>query len=60
MKLRFSMAFHSQMVGKTNNMNEVLKKCLRNLVGVDQGDWVDYVGRMEFSWSLAMHLATKG
>jgi hypothetical protein len=56
MKLRFKMAFYSQMVGKTERVNQYL----RNLVGADQRDWVHYVGRAEFSCNVAMHLATKG
>jgi len=60
MKLRFSTAFHSQMDGKTELVNGVLKQYLRNLVGADQGDWADYVGRAEFSCNVATHLATKG
>jgi hypothetical protein len=28
-------------------------------VGVHQRDWVDYVGRTEFSCNVAMYLATK-
>ena len=59
-KLKFSTAFHSQMVGKTERVNGVLKQYLRNLVGADQRDWADYVGRAEFSYNVAMHLATKG
>jgi hypothetical protein len=55
-KLKFSTAFHSQMVGK----NGVVNQYLRNLVGADQRDWVHYVGRAEFSCNVAMHLATKG
>ena len=53
------MAFHSQMVGKMEHVNGVLNQYLRNLVGVDQGDWADYVGRAEFNYNVAMHLATK-
>ena len=60
MKLRFSTALHSQMDGKTERVNGVLKQYLRNLVGADQGDWADYVGRAEFSCNVATHLATKG
>lgn len=60
MKLRFSTALHSQMDGKTERVNGVLKQYLRNLVGADQGDWADYVGRAEFSYNVATHLATKG
>src|SRR6202022_3745377 len=44
-KLWFSTALHSQMDGKTQRVNGVLKQYLRNLVGADQGDWADYVGR---------------
>jgi hypothetical protein len=33
---------------------------LRNLVGADQRDWADYVGRAELRYNVAMHLATKG
>jgi hypothetical protein len=29
-------------------------------VGADQRDWVNYVGRAEFRYNVAMHLATKG
>jgi hypothetical protein len=44
MKPKFTTAFHSQMVGKPEHMNEVLNQYLRNLVGVDQQDWANYVG----------------
>ena len=44
MKLSFSTALHSQMDGKIKHVNDVLKQYLRNLVGVDQGDWANYVG----------------
>ena len=60
MKPRFSMAFYSQMDGKTKCVNGILKQYLRNLVSADQGDWADYVGRPEFSCNVATHLATKG
>ena len=59
MKLRFSMAFQSQTDGKTKRVNEVLKQYLRNLVGADQREWAEYVGRAEFSCNVATHLATK-
>ena len=48
------------MIGKPERVNGVLNQYLRNLVGVDQWDWADYVGREEFSRNVAMHLATKG
>ena len=60
MKLNFSTTFHSQMVGKTKRVNEVLNRYLRNLVGADKRDWADYVGRAEFSCNVAIYLATKG
>jgi hypothetical protein len=41
-------------------VNGVLNQYLTNLVGVDQRDWADYVGRAEFRSNVAMHLATKG
>ena len=48
------------MNGKTECVNGVLKQYLRNLVGMDQGDWADNVGGVEFSCNVATHLATKG
>jgi hypothetical protein len=60
MKLRFSTTLHSQMNGKSERVNGVLKQYLRNLVGADQGDWADYVGRAECNCNVATHLATKG
>jgi hypothetical protein len=60
MKPKFSTAFHSQMVGKPERMNGILKQYLRNSVGVDQRDWADYVGRAELCCNVAMHLVTKG
>ena len=29
-------------------------------MGADQGDWADYVGRVECNGNVATHLATKG
>jgi hypothetical protein len=40
-------------------VNGLLNQYLRNLVDVDQRDWVDYVGRAEFCYNVVMHLATK-
>jgi hypothetical protein len=37
-----------------------LDQYLRNLVGVDQRDWADYVDSMKFRYNVAMYLATKG
>ena len=48
------------MDGKTEHVNGVLKQYLKNLVGMDQGDWADYVGRAEFCCNEATYLATKG
>ena len=59
MKLTFSTALHSQMDGKTERVNGVLKQYLRNLVGADQGNWVDDMGSVEFNYNVGMHLATK-
>ena len=59
-KLELSTAFHYQTVGKMERLNGVSKQYLRNLVGADQRDWTDFVGRAEFSCNVAMHLATKG
>jgi hypothetical protein len=39
---------------------ESLNQYLRNLVGADQRDWADYVGRAEFNRIVAMDLAIKG
>ena len=52
MELRFSMASHSQTVGEMERVNGVLNQYLRNLVNVDQKDWADNVGRVEFSNAL--------
>ena len=41
-------------------VNGISNQYLRNLVGEDQRDWVDYEGWWEFSCNVAMHLATKG
>ena len=60
MKLRFSMAFHSQTNGKMERLNGGSNQYLRNLVNANQRDWGDYVGRAEFSCNVAMHLATRG
>jgi hypothetical protein len=48
MKPKFSMTFHSQMVGKPERVNEVLTQYLTNLVDVDQRDRPNYVGQAEF------------
>jgi hypothetical protein len=60
MKPKFSTAFHSQMVGKTERVNGNLKQYLRNSVRVDQRDWADYVDRAELRCDVAMHLVTMG
>ena len=36
------------MDGKTECVNGVLKQYSSKLVGADQGDWADYVGRAEW------------
>jgi hypothetical protein len=59
MKLRFSMAFHFQMVGKTKRVNGILNQYLKILVDVDQLDWANYVGQVKFSCNVTMHLETK-
>ena len=48
------------MVGKTECVNGVLNQYLRNLVGVNQQNWAEYVGRTEFNCNVAIHLATYG
>jgi hypothetical protein len=48
MKPKFSTAFFSQIVGKTKRVNGVLNQYSRNLVGMDQRDWANYVGRAEY------------
>jgi hypothetical protein len=40
-------------------VNGVSNQYLKNLVGVDQQDWMEYMGPAEFSCNVAMHLATK-
>lgn len=40
-------------------VNGVLKQYLRNFVCADRQDWPDYVGLVEFSYNVAMHLASK-
>jgi hypothetical protein len=41
-------------------MNGVSNQFLKNLVGADQRDWADYVGKAEFNCYITIHLATKG
>ena len=66
------MTFYSQMVDDKvwvlnqylNNLdrwdvNGILDQYLKNLVDADQGDWADYLGQVEFSCNVIMHLATK-
>jgi hypothetical protein len=48
MKAKFSTASHFQMVKKMECMNRVLNYYSRNLVGRDNRDWANYVGRAEF------------
>jgi hypothetical protein len=48
MKSKFSMAFHSKMVRNTERVNGISNQYSRNLVGVDQRDWANYVGQAEF------------
>ena len=57
-KLRFSMAFHFQTVGKMELVNEVSNQCLlRNSVSGDPRYWADYEDRADFSRNVAMYLA---
>ena len=55
MKLKFSTAFYSQRLEKRSVWMESW-----SLVGADQRDWVEFVGRTEFSRNVVMHLAKKG
>ena len=41
-------------------MNKILNQYSKNLVGANQRDWADYVGRAEFSCNLATHLTING
>jgi hypothetical protein len=58
-KLTFSMAFLFQTNGQTMHINGVLNQYLRNYVSVDQRDWANYVGLLEYSNNAVTHSMTK-
>jgi hypothetical protein len=53
-KLSFNITFHTQING-----HGVLNQYLKNYVNIDQRDWGEHLGLMEFCYNSITHLASK-
>jgi hypothetical protein len=57
--LSFSVTFHPQIKDQTKKVNGVLNQYLKNYVGVDQKDWSEHLGLVEFCYNSITHSMTK-
>jgi hypothetical protein len=53
------MTFHPQTNGQTERVNGVLNQYLGNYVNIDQRDWDEHLGLVEFCYNSTMHLVMK-
>jgi len=58
-EMKLSMAFHPQMDGQTERMNQELEQYLRFFVGHQQKDWPEWLVSAEFAVNNKVHTATK-
>jgi len=56
---RLLTAFHPQMDGQTEHMNQELEQYLRFFVDYQQKDWLEHLARAEFAVNNKVHTATK-
>jgi hypothetical protein len=57
-KANFSMAFHPQMDGQTEWVNQEIKQYLRIFVNHHQNDWVEWLPIAEFAYNNQVHSST--
>ena len=57
-QLRFSSAYHPQIDGQTERINQGIEEYVRSYVNADQKDWADYIDVLEFYYNSAAHSAT--
>ena len=59
MKVSLLTAFHPQLDGQTERVNQVLEQYLRVFANYKQDDWSKLLSRAAFSYNNAEHSATK-
>ena len=57
--IRLSTAFHPQMDGKTERVNQVLEQYLRSYCSYQQDDWADLLPLAEHAYNSAVSESTK-
>ena len=58
-KTKLSTAFHPQMDGQTERMNQELEQYLRFFIEHRQKDWPEWLAATEFAVNNKVHMATK-
>ena len=56
---KLSMAYHPQMDGQTERINQELEQYLRVFIDHRQEQWPDWLGTAEFAYNNKVHTATK-
>jgi len=56
---KLSMAYHPQMDGQTERINQELEQYLRVFIDHRQEQWPDWLGMAEFTYNNKIHIATK-
>jgi len=56
---KMSMAFHPQIDGQTERVNQELEQYLRMFIDHQQEQWPDWLGTAEFAYNNKAHLSTK-
>ena len=56
---KLSMAYHPQMDGQTERINQELEQYLRVFIDHRQEQWPDWLGMAEFAYNNKVHTATK-
>jgi len=52
-------AYHTQMDGQTERMNQELEQYLRIFINHRQEQWPDWLGTVEFAYNNKVHIVTK-
>ena len=53
------MAYHPQIDGQTERVNQELEQYLRVFIDYRQEQWPDWLGTVEFAYNNKIHLVTK-
>ncbi|MCO5599248.1 hypothetical protein L7F22_053349 [Adiantum nelumboides] len=56
--LLFSLAYHPQMDGQTERVNQILKEMLRHYIQIRLASWEEYLALVEFAYNNAPHSVT--